>query len=110
MPVVVLTTVGRRTRKLRKAPIMRVEHQGTYAAVGSLGGAPNNPVWVYNLRANPEVTLQDGPTVYDLRARELAGAERDVWWTRSVAAYPPYADYQARTQRLIPVFVLEPAT
>ena len=110
MPVVVLTMLGRRTGKLRKVPIMRVEHEGTYAVVGSLGGAPNNPVWVYNLRANPNVTLQDGPTLYDLTARELTGAERDLWWKRAVAAYPPYADYQAKTQRLIPVFVLEPLT
>lgn len=110
MPVVVLTTLGRRTGKLRKAPIMRVEHEGVYAAVGSLGGAPKNPVWVYNLRANPDVTLQDGPVRHDLRAREATGAERDVWWQRAVAAYPPYAEYQTRTERLIPVFVLEPPT
>jgi deazaflavin-dependent oxidoreductase (nitroreductase family) len=107
-PVIVLTMRGRRSGKIRKQPLMRVEHDGTYAAVGSLGGAPKNPVWVYNLRANPDVTLQDGPTVVDLRAREVTGAERDEWWQRAVDAYPPYADYQARTQRVIPVFVLEP--
>ena len=107
MPVVVLTTRGRRTNKLRKSPVMRVEHEGRYAAVGSLGGAPKNPVWVYNLRANPDVALQDGPEVYDLRAREVTGDERDEWWKRAVEAYPPYADYQARTERVIPVFVLE---
>lgn len=108
MPIIVLTTLGQRTGKLRKAPLMRVEHEGRYAVVGSLGGAPKNPVWVYNLRANPDVTLQDGPTVHDLRAREVTGAERDEWWGRAVEAYPPYADYQARTERVIPVFVLEP--
>lgn len=108
MPVIVLTSRGRRTGKLRKSPLMRVEHGGMYAAVGSLGGAPKNPVWVYNLRANPDVTLQDGPDVYDLRAREVTGAERDEWWKRATDAYPPYDDYQARTERVIPVFVLEP--
>lgn len=108
MPVIVLTTRGRRTGKLRKSPLMRVEHDGTYAAVGSIGGAPKNPVWVYNLRANPDVTLQDGPDVYDLRAREVTGAERDEWWKRATDAYPPYDEYQARTKRAIPVFVLEP--
>ena len=110
MPVVVLTTRGRRTGKLRKSPLMRVEHNGVYAAVGSIGGAPKNPVWVYNLRANPDATLQDGPTIYDMTARELTGAERDEWWNRAVEAYPLYADYQTRTERVIPVFVLEPAT
>lgn len=108
MPVVVLTTFGRRTGKLRKSPLMRVEHDGTYAAVGSLGGAPKHPVWVHNLRANPDVTLQDGPNVLDLRAREVTGPERDEWWKRATAAYPEYDDYQNRTQRVIPVFVLEP--
>jgi deazaflavin-dependent oxidoreductase (nitroreductase family) len=107
-PVIILTTRGRRTGKLRKSPLMRVEHDGTYAAIGSLGGAPNNPVWVYNLRADPEVTLQDGPKVVDLRAREVTGLERDEWWRRAVDAYPPYDEYQARTERSIPVFVLEP--
>ena len=108
MPVVVLTTRGRRTGKLRKSPVMRVEHDGSYAVVGSLGGSPKNPVWVYNLRTNPDVTLQDGPAVYDLHAREVTGAERDEWWKRAVEAYPPYDEYQAKTQRVIPVFVLEP--
>lgn len=107
MPVVVLTTRGRRTNKLRKSPVMRVEHKGKYAAVGSLGGAPKNPVWVNNLRANPDVVLQDGPEIYDLKAREVTGSEREDWWKRAVEAYPPYADYQAKTERLIPVFVLE---
>jgi deazaflavin-dependent oxidoreductase (nitroreductase family) len=110
MPIVVLTTRGRRTGKIRKSPLMRVEHEGRYAVVGSLGGAPKNPVWVYNARENPDVTLQDGPQVLDLRAREVTGAERDEWWKHAVAAYPPYDDYQARTERVIPVFVLEPRT
>ena len=108
MPIVVLTTRGRRTGKIRKSPLMRVEHDGRYAVVGSLGGAPKNPVWVYNVRANPDVTLQDGPDVFDMRAREVTGAERDEWWKHAAAAYPPYDDYQARTERVIPVFVLEP--
>lgn len=108
MPVVVLTTRGRRTGKLRKSPVMRVEHDGRYAVVGSLGGSPKNPVWVYNLRASPDVTLRDGPAVYDMRAREVTGAERDEWWKRAVEAYPPYDEYQAKTERVIPVFVLEP--
>ncbi len=108
MPVVVLTTRGRRTGKLRKSPLMRVEHDGTYAVVGSLGGAPKHPVWVHNLRANPDVMLRDGPDAYDLRAREVTGAEKELWWKRATEAYPPYNDYQARTERVIPVFVLEP--
>jgi len=108
LPVIVLTHRGRHTGKIRKSPLMRVEHDGRYTAVGSLGGAPKNPVWVYNLRANPDVTVRDGTAVYDMRARELEGAERDEWWKRAVEAYPDYADYQARTERLIPVFLLEP--
>jgi len=87
---------------------MRVEHDGVYAAVGSMGGAPKNPVWVLNLRAEPEVVLQDGPSRFDLVAREISGTERELWWERCVAAYPPYAEYQTRTDRLIPVFLLEP--
>ncbi len=108
MPVVVLTSRGRRTGKLRKSPLMRVEHEGAYAVVGSIGGAPKNPVWVYNLRANPDVTLQDGPSVHDMTAREVMGAEREEWWKHATAAYPPYDEYQAKTERIIPVFVLEP--
>jgi F420H(2)-dependent quinone reductase len=108
MPVVVLTSRGRRTGKLRKSPLMRVEHDGIYAVVGSIGGAPKNPVWVYNLRANPDVTLQDGPSVHDMTAREVMGAEREEWWKHATAAYPPYDEYQAKTERVIPVFVLEP--
>jgi deazaflavin-dependent oxidoreductase (nitroreductase family) len=107
LPVVIVTNLGAKTGAVRKTPLMRVEHDGAYAAVGSVGGGPKNPVWVYNLRANPQVVVQDGPNKFELTARELAGAERDVWWERSVAAYPDYADYAKKTDRLIPVFVLE---
>ncbi|PYE15821.1 deazaflavin-dependent oxidoreductase (nitroreductase family) [Williamsia limnetica] len=109
MPVVVLTTVGNKSGKLRKSPLMRVEHDGNYAVVASLGGAPKNPVWYYNVVAHPHVELQDGPTVQDMVAREITGDEKAVWWERAVAAFPPYADYQEKTDREIPVFVLEPA-
>ena len=107
-PCVVLTSVGRRTGKLRKTPLLRVEHDGTYAVVASLGGAPKHPVWYYNLRANPEVMLQDGPDVYEMRAREVTGDEKATWWARAVEVWPDYDTYQARTDRIIPVFVLEP--
>jgi len=107
LPVVIVTNVGAKTGAVRKTPLMRVEHEGSYAAVGSVGGAPKNPVWVYNLRANPQVAVQDGPDTLELTARELAGAEREAWWERSVAAFPPYGEYQTKTDRLIPVFVLE---
>ncbi len=106
--VVILTTRGRHSGKIRKTPLMRVEHDGKYAVVASLGGAPKHPVWYYNLVAHPEVTLQDGPDVYEMKARELTGAERDEWWKYAVAAWPAYDDYQAKTERVIPVFVLEP--
>ncbi|ETD31466.1 nitroreductase family deazaflavin-dependent oxidoreductase [Williamsia sp. D3] len=109
MPVVVLTSVGRKSGKLRKSPLMRVENEGKYAAVASLGGAPKNPVWYYNVVANPHVELRDGPVVTDMIAREVTGDEKAEWWERAVAAYPPYADYQNNTDRQIPVFVLEPA-
>lgn len=108
-PVVILTTVGARTGKLRKVPLMRVTHGGEYLAVASLGGAPQNPVWYHNLLADPRVELQDGPDRWDMVARELSGAERETWWARAVAAFPSYADYAARTQRQIPVFLLTPA-
>jgi deazaflavin-dependent oxidoreductase (nitroreductase family) len=107
LPVVIVTNVGAKTGAVRKTPLMRVEHEGAYAAVGSVGGGPKNPVWVYNLRANPQVVVQDGPDKFELTARELTGAEREAWWERSVAAFPPYAEYQTKTDRLIPVFVLE---
>ncbi len=108
MPVIVLTSVGAKSGKLRKTALMRVEHEGEYAVVASLGGAPKHPVWYYNLKANPHVELQDGPEKRDYLAREVTGEEKAVWWERAVAAYPPYADYQAKTTRQIPVFVLAP--
>jgi deazaflavin-dependent oxidoreductase (nitroreductase family) len=108
LPVVVITNLGARSGKVRKTPLMRVEHQGRYAAVGSKGGAPQDPLWVNNFRVNPRVELQDGQDKRDMVARELTGEERSAWWERAIAAYPPYADYQKRTDRLIPVFVLEP--
>jgi F420H(2)-dependent quinone reductase len=110
LPVVVITNRGARSGKVRKTPVMRVEHHGRYAAVGSRGGAPTNPLWVYNVRADPRVELQDGPRKQEMVAREVSGDERAQWWERAVAAYPPYADYQKKTSRTIPVFVLEPAT
>lgn len=109
MPVVILTTVGAKSGKLRKIPLMRVEHDGRYAVVASLGGAPKHPVWYYNLLANPQVELQDGPVRSDMTARELSGEERAQWWERAVGAFPDYAGYQEGTERVIPVFVLEPA-
>jgi deazaflavin-dependent oxidoreductase (nitroreductase family) len=108
LPVVIVTSIGARSRALRKTPLMRVEHQGRYALVASLGGGPRHPVWYHNLRANPHVELQDGPTKVDYLAREVTGSERDDWWNRAVAAFPMYADYQEQTDRIIPVFVLEP--
>lgn len=108
LPVVVVTCVGAKTGKLRKTPLMRVEHEGEYAVVASRGGAPQHPVWYYNLVANPHVELQDGPVKRDYLAREVTGEEKAQWWERAVAAYPPYADYQAKTTREIPVFVLTP--
>jgi F420H(2)-dependent quinone reductase len=109
MPVIVLTTKGAKTGKLRKTPLMRVEHGGRYAVVASLGGAPQHPVWYHNVVANPEVELQDGPEKKAYRAREVTGDEKAEWWARAVAAYPEYDSYQANTDRQIPVFVLEPA-
>ena len=110
LPVVVITNRGARSGKLRKTPVMRVEHDGRYAAVASQGGAPQHPLWYYNFRADPQVELQDGPRKQPMIAREVTGDERAEWWARAVAAYPPYAEYQQRTSRLIPVFVLEPAS
>jgi len=108
MPVIVLTSRGARSGKLRKTPLMRVEHDGLYAVVASQGGAPTHPVWYFNLVADPHVELQDGPVRSDRTARELTGEEKALWWRRAVAAYPDYADYQKKTDRQIPVFVLEP--
>jgi F420H(2)-dependent quinone reductase len=107
-PVIVLTSVGARTGKLRKTALMRVEHDGIYAVVASLGGAAKHPVWYSNLKVNPHVELQDGSVKRDYTAREVTGDEKSVWWTRAVEAWPDYANYQTRTKRQIPVFVLEP--
>jgi deazaflavin-dependent oxidoreductase (nitroreductase family) len=109
LPVIILTTRGAKSGKVRKSPLMRVEHDGTYAAVASLGGAPKNPVWYYNVVGDPHVELQDGPVKKDMVAREVTGDEKAAWWQRAVAAYPDYADYQNKTERQIPVFVIEPA-
>jgi len=108
MPVIVLTSRGARSGKLRKTPLMRVEHDGAYAAVASRGGAPTHPQWYHNLLADPHVELQDGPRRQDMTAREVTGEERATWWERAVAAFPDYATYQTKTERQIPVFVLEP--
>jgi deazaflavin-dependent oxidoreductase (nitroreductase family) len=108
MPIILLTTVGAKTGKLRKTPLMRVEHDGEYACVASLGGAPKNPVWYYNIAKNPRVELQDGSVTQDYDAREVFGDEKAVWWERAVEAYPDYADYQTKTDRQIPLFVLTP--
>jgi deazaflavin-dependent oxidoreductase (nitroreductase family) len=105
-PVIVLTTVGARSGKIRKTPLMRVEHDGRYAVVASLGGSPTHPVWYHNLVANPHVELQDGPVKRDYTAREVTGEERATWWERAVATWPDYDGYQQRTRRQIPVFVL----
>lgn len=107
LPVILLTTKGAKSGNVRKTPLMRVEHAGSYAVVASQGGAPKHPVWYFNLLANPEVELQDGPSRWDMAAREVTGEEKAIWWARAVEAYPDYADYQARTDRQIPVFVLE---
>lgn len=108
LPCVIVVNRGVRSGKLRRTPLMRVEHGGSYLAVGSKGGAPANPAWVANLRANPQVEVWDGPQRGDYIARELEGDERSPWWERAVAAFPNYAEYQEHTERLIPVFVLEP--
>ena len=111
LPIIVLTTRGAKTGKLRKTPLMRVSDEaGRYAAVASLGGAPKHPVWYFNVKADPHVVLQDGPLAKDYTAREVTGDEKAEWWDRAVAAYPEYAEYQEKTDREIPVFVLEPAS
>ena len=107
-PVVLLTMRGARSGKLRKIPLMRVEHDGCYAAVASMGGQPKHPVWYFNLLAHPDLELQDGPVKRDYRARLVEGEEKALWWERAVEAYPEYAEYQKKTDRVIPVFVLEP--
>ena len=106
LPVIIVTSRGSNSGKVRKIPLMRVEHDGEYALVASMGGAPTHPVWYHNLRADPDaVLIQDGPEPFAARVRELSGAERDAWWQRAVAAFPPYAEYQTKTERQIPVFV-----
>ena len=109
-PIIVLTSVGAKSGKLRKTPLMRIEHDGQYAVVASLGGAPKHPVWYWNLAGNPHVELQDGPEKQDMTVRELSGAEREQWWERAVAAFPPYAEYQRKTDRVIPLLLLEPTS
>jgi deazaflavin-dependent oxidoreductase (nitroreductase family) len=106
-PVIILTTRGRHSGKVRKTPLMRVEHNGTYAIVASMGGAPKHPVWYLNVIASPGVTLQDGPNVHEMLAREVQGDEKARWWALAVAAWPAYAEYQTKTDRQIPVVVLE---
>ncbi|HXP21702.1 MAG TPA: nitroreductase family deazaflavin-dependent oxidoreductase [Streptosporangiaceae bacterium] len=106
LPVIIVTSRGNKSGKVRKTPLMRVEHDGQYALVASMGGAPTHPVWYYNLKADPAaVLIQDGPEPFAAQVRELSGAERALWWQRAVRAYPPYAEYQTRTDREIPVFL-----
>ncbi|MPV89930.1 nitroreductase family deazaflavin-dependent oxidoreductase, partial [Georgenia ruanii] len=108
-PCVLVTVRGARSGNLRKVPLMRVEHDGAYAMVASVGGAPKHPTWYWNVRANPDVELQDGPQKWDMVAREVTGAEKALWWERAVEAFPAYAEYQEKTDREIPLFVLERA-
>jgi F420H(2)-dependent quinone reductase len=110
MPVVIVTNRGVASGKVRKTPLMRVEHDGVYALIASQGGAPTHPHWYANLRADPHVEIQDGPDRWDAVVREVDGDERSLWWQRAVAAYPPYAEYQERTERVIPVLVVERAS
>lgn len=106
LPVIIVTTRGNKSGKIRKTPLMRVEHDGEYLLVASQGGAPTHPVWYHNLKGDPAaVTIQDGPAPFDATVRELSGAERETWWDRAVAAFPPYAEYQTKTERVIPVFL-----
>jgi F420H(2)-dependent quinone reductase len=109
-PVILLTTIGAKSGKIRKTPLMRVEHDGEYAIVASLGGAPKNPVWYHNVKAHPRVELQDGEVAKEYEAREVVGDEKAVWWERAVEAWPDYAGYQTKTDRQIPVFVLTPVS
>ncbi|MCG5430708.1 nitroreductase family deazaflavin-dependent oxidoreductase [Mycobacterium sp. MYCO198283] len=106
-PVVLFTTIGAKSGKKRYVPLMRVEENGRYAMVASKGGDPKHPSWYFNVKSNPKVTVQDGDKVFEGTAREVDGAEREHWWELAVAAYPPYAEYQAKTDRQIPVFVVE---
>lgn len=106
-PVVLFTTTGAKSGQKRYVPLMRVEEGGRYAMVASKGGDPEHPAWYHNVTANPEVTVQDGDKIATMTAREVDGAEREHWWALAVDAYPPYAEYQTKTDRLIPVFVVE---
>jgi deazaflavin-dependent oxidoreductase (nitroreductase family) len=107
-PVIILTTLGNKTGKVRKTPLMRIEHDGSYAVVASMGGAPKHPVWYHNVVANPEVELQDGATRKKYVAHEATGQERVDWWARAIATWPDYDNYQTKTERVIPLFVLTP--
>jgi deazaflavin-dependent oxidoreductase (nitroreductase family) len=107
-PVIILTSVGAKSGKLRKTPLMRVEHNGEYAVIASLGGAPKHPVWYFNLKANPHVELQDGPVKKDYEAREVDGEERATWWKRAVEVWPDFEEYTKKTTRVMPLFVLTP--
>jgi deazaflavin-dependent oxidoreductase (nitroreductase family) len=109
LPVIILTTLGAKSGKIRKSPLMRVEHNGSYAVVASMGGAPTHPVWYHNVVADNRVELQDGPVRQDMLAREVTGDEKATWLTRAVEAFPNYAEYQKNTDREIPILVLEPA-
>ncbi|MFG2177687.1 nitroreductase family deazaflavin-dependent oxidoreductase [Streptomyces abikoensis] len=109
VPVILLTTRGAKSGKLRKTPLMRVEHEGAYAAVASKGGSPKHPVWYHNIVADPRVELRDGTLLQDMTAREVTGEERAAWWARAVEVWPDYAEYETKTSREIPVFVLEPS-
>lgn len=108
-PVVLVTMLGARSGKIRKVPLMKIEHGGRYALVASDNGGPKNPVWYHNLRAHPRVELRDGPVTREMTAREITGEEKRTWWERAIAVWPDYAKYQRRTDRQIPVFLLEPA-
>ena len=110
LPVIVVTSLGARSGKIRKTPLMRVEHDGAYALVASQGGAPEHPTWYHNVTKHPLIELQDGPVRQDMRVREVTGEEKAVWWERAVAAFPNYAEYQRRTDREIPLLVADPVT
>jgi deazaflavin-dependent oxidoreductase (nitroreductase family) len=109
IPVIIVSMMGKSSGKVRKIALMRVEHEGEYALIASMGGAPTNPGWYYNLVADPvNVTVQDGPAPFDVNVREVTGAERELWWDRAVAVFPNYAQYQANTERVIPVLIASP--
>lgn len=105
IPIIVMTTKGHKSGKVRKVPLMRVEHDGEYAIIASKGGAPSHPGWYHNLTADPHIMMQDGPAPWDTTVRLVTGDERAAWWERAVAVFPPYAEYQEKTDREIPVFI-----